>query len=98
MVEAAGWHRTYPAFEAMAIDRANRFWIREPARVYSFDEVHPWHVIDVKRGTSQSATIPAAQTVQAATEEYVYTTLRPIRPEVWIYRIEASGPQAERGE
>ena len=33
MVEAAGWHRTYPAFEAMAIDRANRFWIREPARV-----------------------------------------------------------------
>lgn len=87
MVEEAGWHRTYPAFEAMAIDRGNRFWVREPARADSFDDVHPWHVIDVENGTFRSTTIPAAQTVQAATTEYVYTTLRPIRPEVWVYRI-----------
>jgi len=87
MIEEAGWHDTYPAFEAMAIDTADRFWIQGAARVQSFDDTHPWYIINAAAGTFRSTTLPAGQKVQAATEEYVYTTLRPIRPEVWVYRV-----------
>lgn len=87
MVEEAGWHDSYPAFEAMVIDTADRFWIQGTTRAQSFGDVCPWYVIDATAGTFRSTTLPAGQKIQVATEEYVYTTLRPIRPEIWVYRV-----------
>jgi hypothetical protein len=88
LIEEAGWHGTYPAFEQLMIDRLGRFWIRPASRAQFPDDTVTWYVIDVSSDTYRTTTLPAGHRVEAATKRHVYTNLYPIRSEIGVYRIE----------
>lgn len=96
MIEEAGFHDTHPAYEALHVDSEGRFWIQEaspePDKPLSPEEAEEimvaWHRIDPTTETYQTIELPVGQTIEAATDTHVYTTMVPARPNVWIYRLD----------
>lgn len=83
MVQRPGWHRTYPAMDAMVVGTDGRYWIHRPP----VTSPARWLVFDIEAQTYNHAYLPAGQRVIAATDRYVYTTMAPSRPEIWIYEM-----------
>lgn len=96
MIEEAGFHDTHPAYEALHVDSEGRFWVQEaspkPDKPLSPEEAEEtmvaWHRIDPTDETYQTIELPVGQTIEAATDTHVYTTMVPARPNVWIYRLD----------
>lgn len=96
MIEEAGFHDTHPAYEGFHVDTDGRIWILEavhkPDESLTLEEIQDvmvtWYRIDPVAETYKTIELPAGQTIEAATGTHVYTTMAPVLPNVWIYRLD----------
>ena len=72
MVEKAGWHTSFPAFEYMTVDLLDRIWLRHPTSPDEIDAGATWTILDPASKTYSTTTLPGTLIVADATEDYVY--------------------------
>lgn len=83
IADGVGWYRTHPAMDAMVVGLDGRFWIHRPPE----SSPMKWLIFDTEAQTYRHAHLPNGQRVVAASDRYVYTTMAPGRPEIWIYEM-----------
>lgn len=81
--DGVGWYRTHPAMDAMVVGTDGRLWIHQPPA----SSPSRWLIFDTEAQTHHHAYFPEGHRVVAASDRYVYTTMAPARPEIWIYEI-----------
>lgn len=87
MIMEHGVHDTYPVFAGMVIGEDERVWIRGVTRKTAKEPRVTSYGIDPEEETAVAVTLPKEDRIVAATEEFVYATRFPARPEIVIYKV-----------